>query len=69
MNEASWRRLIDKIRESNVVPIVGSRLLVGADGQTSLQAQVAARLMKDCGKDVGDVPLPRSASSTTPSRG
>ena len=57
MNEASWKRLLDKIRESNVVPIIGSRLLVGADGQTSLQAQVAARLMKDCGQDVGDVPL------------
>ncbi len=57
MTEASWKRLIDKIRESNVVPIIGSRLLVGADGQTSLQAQVAARLLSDCGKDIGDEPL------------
>lgn len=58
MNEASWKSLLDKIQESNVVPIIGSRLLVDADGQTSLQAQIAARLMQDCGKEAGDVPLP-----------
>ena len=58
MNEASWTRLMDKIRESNVVPIIGSRLLVGADGKTSLQAQIAARLMQNCGKEPGELPLP-----------
>ena len=58
MNEASWTRLMDKIRESNVVPIIGSRLLVGADGKTSLQAQIAARLMENCGKEPGELPLP-----------
>jgi hypothetical protein len=57
MTEASWRRLLEKIRDSNVVPIVGSRLLAGADGETSLQARVATRLMIDCGKDIGDQPL------------
>jgi hypothetical protein len=57
MNDASWKSLLDKIQENNVVPIVGPRLLV-ADGQTSLQAQIAARLIKDCGKDIGNVPLP-----------
>ena len=57
MNEASWKRLLEKIGECNVVPIIGSRLLVDSDGQTSLQAQVAARLMIDCGKDIGDAPL------------
>ncbi|MEP7310751.1 MAG: toll/interleukin-1 receptor domain-containing protein [Acidobacteriota bacterium] len=57
MTEASWRRLIDKIQENNVVPIVGSRLLVGADGQASLQARVATRLLTDCGKDLGEEPL------------
>ena len=58
MNEASWKRLPNKIRESNVVPIIGSRLLVGADAQTSLQKQIGERLMQDCGKEVGEVPLP-----------
>lgn len=58
MNEASWNRLMDNIREGNVIPIIGPRLLVGADGQTSLQAQIAARLLHDCGKDPGETPLP-----------
>jgi len=31
MNETSWKRLIAKIRESNVVPIIAPRLLVGVD--------------------------------------
>jgi hypothetical protein len=57
MNEASWRRLIDKIRECNVVPIIGPRLLVGADGRTSLQAQIARRLLDSYGKEVGPEPL------------
>jgi hypothetical protein len=58
MNEPPWKRLIEKIGESNVVPIIGPRLLVGADGQMSLQAQVAARLLNECGQGAGDVPLP-----------
>ena len=57
MNDSSWKRLLDKIQESNVVPIIGARLLVGSDGQTSLQGQVAKRLLEDCGKSV-DAPLP-----------
>ena len=57
MNDSSWKRLLDKIQESNVVPIVGARLLVGADGQTSLQGQVAKRLLEDCGRSTG-APLP-----------
>ena len=57
MNEASWKRLIDKIRENNVVPIVGPRLLVGPDG-TSLQARVAERVLEACGEPLGDRPLP-----------
>lgn len=47
MNEATWRRLFDLIRDGFVVPVVGSRLLVGADGRTSLQAQVAQHLLAD----------------------
>ena len=58
MNEAAWKRLLDKIRESNVVPIVGPRLLVGADPPSSLQKQIAERLLADCGQEVGEVPLP-----------
>jgi TIR domain len=57
MNEAGWKRLIDKIREGNVVPIIGSRLLVWADGRAALQAQIAARLLHDCGKDAGEFSL------------
>lgn len=57
MIESSWKRLLDKIQDSNVVPIVGSRLLVGADGQTSLLERVARRLLQDSGKP-GDSPLP-----------
>jgi hypothetical protein len=58
MNEAGWKRLMNKIRENNVVPIIGSRLLVGADGQTSLQAQIAMRLMHERGREPGEVALP-----------
>ncbi len=58
MNEAGWKRLMDKIRENNVVPIVGTRLLVGADAKTSLQAQVAAQLMKDHGGAIEEIALP-----------
>jgi len=58
MNEAGWKRLMYKIRDNGVIPIIGSRLLVGADGQTSLQAQVAARLLHDYGKKPGEIALP-----------
>jgi TIR domain/SIR2-like domain len=57
MNDSAWNRLFQKIQENNVVPIIGWRLLVAADGKTSLQSQVAKRLLEDCGKDP-DVPLP-----------
>lgn len=57
MNEASWNRLMDNIREGNVIPIIGPRLMLGADGHTSLQAQIASRLMQDCGKDAGGMVL------------
>ena len=59
MDETSWKRLIAKIREEgNVVPIIGPRLLVDIDGQTSLQAQIAKRLMHDCDKENGEIALP-----------
>lgn len=56
MNESSWRRLIDKIRENNVVPIIGPRLLVDARGQ-SIQQQIAERLMEAAGVAIEE-PLP-----------
>jgi hypothetical protein len=58
MEELWWNILMNKMRENTVIPIIGPRLLVGPDGQTSLQAQVAARLLHDCGKDAGGIQLP-----------
>lgn len=60
MGATDWESLMDKIRDNNVVPIIGSRLLVGADGQTSLQAQVAARLLLNLnrGKVPEEIALP-----------
>src|SRR5215831_16096051 len=56
MNDSAWNRLFQKIQENNVVPIIGTRLLVDADGKTSLHSHVAKRLLEDCGKDP-NVPL------------
>jgi hypothetical protein len=46
MNEAAWRRLLSQIRDGMVVPVVGPQLLVGAEGQASLQARVAELLLQ-----------------------
>src|SRR5215470_16198814 len=54
MNESQWTRLVQKIRQGDVVPIVGTRLLVDTDGQTSIQGRVAQRLLKNCGLEVTD---------------
>jgi TIR domain len=58
MDEASWKRLLRQIRDenNNVVPVVGSRLLVGADGQSSLIAPIAKRLLAKYGLDAGILP-------------
>ncbi|MCP5427032.1 MAG: toll/interleukin-1 receptor domain-containing protein [Chromatiaceae bacterium] len=45
MNEATWRRLLDRIRDGLVVPVVGPRLMLEPDGQTSLQGRVAEALL------------------------
>jgi hypothetical protein len=58
MNEMSWRRLLDQIRDGYVVPIVGCRLLVDADGKSSLQAKVAQQLLSAYGQDFGNQALP-----------
>lgn len=46
MNEISWKRLLSQIRDGYVVPVIGSRLLVGEDGRESLQRRIAERLLK-----------------------
>jgi hypothetical protein len=46
MNETSWKILLSQIREGNVVPVIGSRLLVSGDGQQSLQLLIAERLLE-----------------------
>ena len=58
MNEASWRRLLGQIRDGFVVPIAGCRLLVDADGTSSLQAKVAQQLLSTYGQDRGNQQLP-----------
>jgi hypothetical protein len=45
MEEAAWKRLLGQIRDGYVVPIVGCRLLVDADGKSCLQAKVADRVL------------------------
>jgi TIR domain len=54
MNEASWRRLLDQIRDGFVVPIVGCRLLVDADGKSSLSRKVAEDLLSAYGQNLGE---------------
>ena len=58
MNEASWKRLLSQIRDDNnlVVPIVGPRLLVGPDRQSSLQAPIAKRILENYGLGAGVLP-------------
>jgi hypothetical protein len=46
MKDSAWRRLLEKIHEGNVVPVIGSRLLVGPDGR-SVQAQIAERVIAE----------------------
>lgn len=52
MKDKDWRRLLDLMRDGTVVPVVGSRLLVDADGH-SLTGRIARRLL-----DENDVELP-----------
>jgi hypothetical protein len=58
MNEASWKRLLRQICDENnlVVPIVGPRLLVGSDGQSSLQAPIAKQILENHGLEAGALP-------------
>jgi hypothetical protein len=58
MNEASWKRLLGQIRGGYVVPIVGCRLLIDADGKSCFQARVAQQLLATYGQETEDQPLP-----------
>ena len=57
MKDRDWNLLLGRMREGNVVPVIGSRLLVDADG-TSLYARVATKVLAAHGKAVGVQPLP-----------
>jgi hypothetical protein len=57
MEEAAWRRLLGQIRDGFVVPIVGCRLLVDADGRSCLQAKVAKQLLAANGQKLEDEEL------------
>jgi hypothetical protein len=58
MEEAAWKRLLGQIRDGFVVPIVGCRLLVDAEGKSSLQAEVASQVLAAHGLKFGDETLP-----------
>lgn len=59
MKDQAWRRLLDMMREGMVVPVVGARLLLDADGVGSLQARVARELLASYDIDLGDEVLPK----------
>ena len=53
MKDGAWSQLLALMERGDVVPVVGARLLLDADGKSSLQARVAERLLLD-----NDVELP-----------
>ena len=59
MTEAAWSRLLAMVCDGTVVPILGPRLLVEADGTTPMQARVASRLLANYDVDVPDGGLAR----------
>jgi hypothetical protein len=58
MKDRDWRRLLELMKEGTVVPVIGARLLVDADGTSPLTARVARRLLADYDMDIGDESLP-----------
>src|ERR1700750_488052 len=58
MKDAAWKRLLDQIRDGFVVPIVGCRLLVDAQGKSGLQAEVARKVLAANGLEVEADALP-----------
>ena len=57
MNGASWNRLVALIRDGFVVPVIGARMLVGAEGLPSPQTLIAERLLALYDLNVEDQPL------------
>lgn len=45
MTEGDWKRLLRQIRSGYVVPVVGSQLLAGGDGVSTVQRTIAERLL------------------------
>jgi hypothetical protein len=58
MKEASWNRLLRQIRDGMVVPVIGPRLLVDAQGEARFQGELARQLRRRYGLDEA-APLPR----------
>ena len=58
MKDRDWRRLLELMKEGTVVPVIGPRLLVDAEGTSPLTARVARRLLADYDMDIGDESLP-----------
>lgn len=57
MKDKDWRRLLEQIRDGTVVPVVGSRLLVDAQGQP-LSARVARFVIEGSDLDINPATLP-----------
>src|SRR5688572_5773941 len=45
MTEGDWKRLLRQIRGGYVVPVLGSQLLAGDDGSSTVQRIVAEKLL------------------------
>jgi hypothetical protein len=58
MEEAAWKRLLGQIRDGFVVPVVGCRLLVDAEGKSCLQAKIASQVLAANGQKLEDEELP-----------
>ena len=58
MKELDWHRLLGQIRDGYVVPVIGSRLLVGGDNRQSLQREIAIRLLEKHDVQVNPESLP-----------
>ncbi len=56
MKDKDWRRLLERMKEGTVVPVIGPRLLVDDEG-SPLTLRVARRLLADYDLD-GDGSLP-----------
>ena len=61
MNERAWRILLAMMRDGMVVPVVGARLLVEADGKIVAGA-LARQLLADYGVSIGQSRCRRFAS-------